>query len=151
MKRLLQIPFKVLGVLPEKAKKYAPNVANFIAALKSIAPAAGGGSYRFMKSNGECHGFVQFIIDSDTKLTIHRLWTLQPGKGSGAKMLRSLCNLADQHRVELALKVIPIGRKPYPMSREQLKMWYRRYGFQGLGWKLLRQPGMKWGAIGSAT
>jgi hypothetical protein len=143
MKRLLQFPLAMLGVLPEKAEKYAPNVSDFIAALTAIAPAAGGGSYRFMKDDGECHGFVQFIVESDRKLTIHRFWTLQPGKGSGATMLRSLCELADQHGVELALKVIPIGRKPYPLSREKLKAWYQRYGFEGLGWKLLRRPGMK--------
>ena len=54
--------------------------------------------------------------------------------------LRTLCDLADQHGVELQLKALPIGRKPHPMTREQLKTWYERHGFQGPGWKLMRKP-----------
>jgi hypothetical protein len=83
---------------------------------------------------------VQFIIRSSRKVEIHRLWTLEPGRGNGKAMLKAMCDLADQHRVEIALKVLPIGRKPYPMSREQLRAWYRKYGFEGDGWKLLRRP-----------
>jgi hypothetical protein len=115
------------------------NVANFLAALRTIARPAGQGSYAFADVD-RCMGFVQFIIDSDRRVTIHRIWTLQPGKGDGAVILRNLCALADQHGVELALKVIPIGRKPYPMSRENLKIWYERFGFQGPRWKLVRTP-----------
>jgi hypothetical protein len=116
------------------------NVANFMAALRTIARLAGQGSYAFADAQDRCLGFVQFIIDSDRKLTIHRIWTLQSGKGDGAAILRNLCALADRHGVELALKVIPIGRKPYPMSRENLKAWYERFGFQGPRWKMVRTP-----------
>jgi hypothetical protein len=119
------------------------NVLDFIAALKSIAQAADRGSYAFVIADGGCHGFVQFIVNSDRKLTIHRLWTLEPGKGNGAAMLGALCGLADRHGVELALKVIPIGRKPFPMSREKLKSWYERYGFTGPRWKMSRTPAPK--------
>jgi hypothetical protein len=38
------------------------------------------------------------------------------------------------------LKVIPIGRKPHPLSREQLKSWYQKYGFEGPRWLLQRKP-----------
>src|SRR5450432_2577009 len=117
-----------------------PNVANFIAALKVIAPAADRGSYAFIRPTGGYYGFVQFIIRSDWQLDIHRLWTLEPGKGNGSIMLAVLCKLADIHGVELRLKVIPIGRKPYPMSRDQLKVWYVEHGFEGSRWKLVRMP-----------
>ena len=106
-----------------------------------IAPSAGRGCYGFAKTDGGRHGFVQFIVDSERKIQIHRLWSLKPGSGSGSIMMRAVCKLADRHGVELKLKVIPIGRKPYPMSREQLKAWYQRHNFQGPRWVLLRKPG----------
>jgi hypothetical protein len=121
-------------------KIYAPNVANFIEALKLVAPAAGQGSYMFFLPDGTRRGFVQFLIESDHRVQIHRLWTPQPGQGNGAIMLQTLCDLADIHAVELQLKVLPIGRKPYPMSRQQLKAWYENYDFVGQRWKLIRMP-----------
>jgi len=130
------------GIVSEKQKQPAPNVGNFIAGLQAIAPAAGLGAYAFAKADGGCHGFVQFIIQSDRRVAIHRLWTLEPGKGNGSTMLRTLCDLADRHDVEMELKVTPIGRKPYPLSREQLKTWYESYGFGGERWKLRRTPRM---------
>ena len=138
---LLRPLLRLLGIVPSPQKNYAPNVANFFAAVKTIAVDVGQGSYAFTKPGGGCLGFAQFIIESDRKLTFHRLWTREPGNGNGAMMLRALCDLADRYGVELALKVIPIGRKPYPMSREELKVWYQRYGFEGAHWKLIRKPG----------
>lgn len=113
---------------------------NFLTALSVVAPSAGRGHYGFKKPDGGSHGFVQFIITSGNSARIHRLWTMEPGKGNGSLMLRTLCELADHHGVELALKVVPIGRKPYPMSREQLRSWYRRHGFEGNANKLIRRP-----------
>jgi len=55
-------------------------------------------------------------------------------------MMRTLCELADRHGVEMKLKVIPIGRKPFPMSRQQLKAWYQRHGFSGSRWHMTRKP-----------
>jgi hypothetical protein len=129
-----------LGIAPEIVGDDPPNVATFLAALQMIAPAVGRGSYAFNKSVGGCHGYVQFIPRSSRTIEIHRLWTHDPGRGNGTLMLKWLCELADQHRVEIKLKVLPIGRKPYPMSREQLRDWYRRHGFEGEAWKLSRKP-----------
>jgi hypothetical protein len=58
-------------------------------------------------------------------------------------MMRTLCELADRHGVEMKLKVIPIGRKPFPMSREKLKEWYQRFDFAGPGWTLSRKPSFR--------
>ena len=68
------------------------------------------------------------------------LWTLHPGKGNGSLMLRTVCRLADRHGIELVLKTLPFGRKPYPLSREQLLLWYKRHGFEPWGRKLIRRP-----------
>ena len=112
----------------------------FLNDLKLIAPAAGEGAYAFVTADGYCRGWVQFIIRSDRLLEIHRLWTLQSGKGNGSIMLRALCDLADRHHVEMVLKTLPFGRKPYPLSREQLQVWYKRHGFEALGRKMIRRP-----------
>jgi hypothetical protein len=116
------------------------NVQHFLAALSEVAPSAGRGDYKFPKPQGGHYGFVQLIIDSPTSATIHRLWTHEPGHGNGSHMLRTICDLADEHGVELRLKCLPIGRKPHPMSREQLRKWYCDHGFHGDTRKLVRQP-----------
>lgn len=116
------------------------NVADFLTGLKTVASSADRGSFAFAGDDGHSVGFAQFIIDTDRRITIHRIWTREPGNGNGAAMLRTLCDLADRHGVELALKVIPIGRKPFPMSREKLKQWYERFGFRGPRWNMSRLP-----------
>jgi GNAT superfamily N-acetyltransferase len=131
---------QMIGLSPRAQHTPVANVRNFIAALAEVAPAAGRGAYAFAKPGGGCHGFVQFIIHSDRMVEIHRLWTHEAGQGNGTLMMRKLCDLADEHGVELKLKALPIGRKPHPMTREQLKNWYESHGFAGVGWKLLRKP-----------
>jgi hypothetical protein len=108
--------------------------------LITLAPAAGQGCYAFKKTGGGWHGFVQFLIHSDRVVIIHRLWTLDPGKGNGSAMLGILCDLADKHGVEIRLKILPFGRRPYAKSREELRSWYVSRGFQADGWKCSRKP-----------
>ena len=116
------------------------NVDDFLRELITVAPSAGRGHYAFPDTEGGSRGFVQFIVRSDRRIIIHRLWTHQPGSGNGKVMLETLCELADRHCVELALKPLPIGRKPYPMSRDQLQQWYQRYGFLGTRRRMTRAP-----------
>jgi hypothetical protein len=115
-------------------------VPDFLAALAIVARPVGQGSYAFVEPNGSCRGFVQIIV-LPHRITIHRLWTRQPGGGHGRFILRALCDLADRHQVELSLKPLPIGRKPYPLSRDQLLAWYQRHGFAGTRRKMIRPPG----------
>lgn len=115
-------------------------VANFLADLHQTAPHAGGMAYAFSDGNKGCRGWVQFIIRSDQLLEIHRLWTLQPGRGNGSHMLKTVCELADRHGVELLLKATPFGRKPHRMTADGLADWYRRHGFIGDRKKLVRKP-----------
>ena len=112
----------------------------FLTDLISVAPSVGQGYYCFAGADGEPDGFVQIIPWANGRMTIYRLWTRRPGEGKGAKMLRALCELADRHGVELELKPLPFGRKPYPMSRDQLLVWYERHGFRGNRRKMLRIP-----------
>jgi hypothetical protein len=115
------------------------NVAAFLQELVAVAPPAGRGHYGFKSAKGRSHGFVQLIC-SERIIQIHRIWASEPGTGIGSIMMRTLCDLADRHCVEMKLKVVPIGRKPFPMSREQLKSWYQRFDFFGSRWILIRKP-----------
>jgi hypothetical protein len=115
------------------------SVDQFLADLKIIAAPPDRGDYTFPGPNGG-YGFAQFIVKSHDTLIVHRLWTLQPGQGVGSSMLQTLCDLADRHAVTLRIKVVPIGRKPYPLTREQLVAWYSRYGFEGTRRKMTRPP-----------
>jgi hypothetical protein len=132
---------RLFKFLARVRKVRASNVAEFLAGLSAVASPAGRGCYEFKKPGGGSHGFVQFIISSHRMIQIHRLWTLEPGNGNGSIMIRALCQLADWHGVEMKLKVIPIGRKPFPMSRQQLKAWYQGHGFEGARWIMFRKPG----------
>jgi hypothetical protein len=116
------------------------NVRRFLAAMEAAAPRAGLGAYGFRNPNGGCYGFVQFLVNSPQCVTIHRLWTLQPGQGNGTRVLHKVCDLADYYGVELTLKTLPFGRKPYPFSRDQLLAWYQRHGFEVTGRKMTRRP-----------
>ncbi len=111
----------------------------FLRALSATAPADERGHYRFLTPGRHTLGFVQ-LVATEKLVQIHRLWTLVPGAGGGSSMLRTLCDLADEHQVELKLKALPIGRKPYPMDRKALRDWYGRYGFVGPRWDLRRAP-----------
>jgi hypothetical protein len=115
-------------------------VPGFFAALAEIAAVAGHQTYRFVGPDGVCRGFVQFSHCPVGVVTIHRLWTPTPGHGNGSIMLNLLCQLADSNEVQILLKALPFGQKPYPMDREQLAEWYRRHQFEGTHKRLLRLP-----------
>ena len=117
------------------------SVPDFMMDLSARAPAVGQGCFAFPDGQGKSRGFVQLIADSGNRITIHRVWTLEPGAGNGTVMLRALCDLADRHGVEMRLRPLPFGRKPYPFDRDQLIGWYQRYGFHGNRRKMIRPPG----------
>ena len=114
-------------------------VVAFLEELSSIAPSEERGHFRFKDSAGTTLGFAQLHC-FERQVRIHRLWACKPGSGAGSNMMRTLCELADRYHVELRLKVVPIGRKPFPMSRPQLRDWYQGFGFAGSGWTLIRRP-----------
>jgi hypothetical protein len=118
----------------------ASGVETFLQDLITVAPAVGEGCYCLPDGAGGSRGWVQFIVHSPRRLLIHRLWTLRPGKGNGSALLRIVCETADRHEVELALKALPFGKKPYANSQDQLVTWYERHGFKGTHKKMIRQP-----------
>jgi|GEM_PF-4988462 len=99
-------PMGIFRLFKSRPAKAVPNVVRgFLAALKEIAPPAGMGAYALKNADGGCHGFIQFVPHTPASLIIHRLWTLEPGKGNGAAVLGLVCELADRHGVELRLRL----------------------------------------------
>jgi len=134
-------PFKLFANCSASNTPPAPRgqVDALLQGLSRVADRVENLHYRFGEAQNP-DGFVQLWCCDDHWLQIHRLWALQPNKGNGSRMLQALCTLADEHDVGIQLKVLPIGRKPYPMSRARLKQWYERFGFEGKRWKLRRMP-----------
>ncbi len=108
---------------------------DFIAELSTLATPVGRGDFEF---TGQ--GIIQLIPWGDAAIKLHRVWTTHPGQGHGSRMLRALCDLADRHGIEIQMNVTPFGRKPYPMTRDQLHAWYLRHGFEGTKKRMARKP-----------
>jgi GNAT superfamily N-acetyltransferase len=116
---------------------------SFLSELDRISRRLNDATFAFLNADGSDRGFVQFTPTRESGLCLHRLWVLKPGQGHGSMILRTLCDVADLHGVEIFLKCTPFGAKPYPFSREQLADWYRRHGFEGSRWKLARKPRLR--------
>ena len=134
-------PFTLLKDRPMRPANREPrgNVDAFLEALSRAADRVENLHYRFGKEQNP-DGFVQLWPSADHWIQIHRLWTRHPNRGDGSRILEALCALADQHDIGIRLKVLPIGRKPYPMTRSKLKEWYGRFGFEGRRWNVRRLP-----------
>jgi hypothetical protein len=128
-----QLRSSTSGALESSQDPHA-SVAAFLEDVLAQARRAGPTTYAFPD------GFVQIYRPRPGRILIHRLWATSPGNRAGSEILRTLCDLADLHEVEIVLRALPFGDKPYPMSVEQLAGWYRRYGFAGPVKRMLRKP-----------
>jgi len=110
----------------------------FFADLESITSRMGSVTHAFCDEKNASLGFIQ-LHRSGGDVTIHRIWTIEPGQGHGSMILRKVCELADRHGVFIHLKVAPLGATPHPLSAQQLQNWYHRHGFDGKR-KMMRAP-----------
>jgi hypothetical protein len=115
-------------------------MSTFMQDLAAVTRPAERGHHAFVDADGVYLGFVQLLFEPGRRIVLHRFWTLKSGQGHGSGILRTLCDLADRHAVEIELRPLPIGRKPYPMTRKQLAAWYTQFGFNGSGRKMVRMP-----------
>ena len=111
----------------------------FELAMEGIARKVDPQTYLFDGDATDRHGYVQLGHSTDSRVLIHRLWARVPGGGTGSRILRAVCAIADEARVELSLKPLPFGVKPYPISKVELATWYGRHGFSGSRF-LVRRP-----------
>ena len=63
---------------------------------------------------------------------IYHIGSFKCNRGNGSQILQELCLQADKHQIILSLSPIFMpGGKNEPMSTEQLRSWYVRFGFRG--------------------
>ena len=123
-------------------KRHEPgdSVEAFLDDLLLMATEASPTTYAFLDENGKPSGYVQLYRPRPGRLLVHRIWAVSPGSGAGSRMMRALCELADHHGAEIALRPLPFGPKPFPMSAEELHQWYHGHGFTGPIKSMLRKP-----------
>jgi hypothetical protein len=132
------------SVAPTSPAGSIGDIDAFLADVKRIARQTGPTTYAFPGDGtaGEPSGFVQLYRPVPGQVLIFRIWSTHPGLGCGSNILRALCDLADEHVVELVLRPLPFGPRPHPMSAEQLRAWYDRMGFVGSMKRMVRKPAL---------
>lgn len=86
-------------------------------------------------TGGKSIGVVALGVHTDEKINyvhIYHLGSFKGNRGDGSQILQELCFQADKYQIILSLSPIfmPNG-KSEPMSTEQLRSWYGRFGFRG--------------------
>ena len=113
-------------------KKYEGRVAigvGYDQNLSEIYP------FVFEDPDGSSIGVVALGVFRHEELNyvhIYHIGSFKSNHGNGSQILKELCLQADQYQIILSLSPIfmPNG-KSEPMSTEQLRSWYGRFGFQG--------------------
>lgn len=81
------------------------------------------------------------IIDDNVKLEVTKfdgaLWissisTMERSKGDASKVLKKVCDIADEYNVIIRMSPEPYGNKG--LTKNQLIRWYKRYGFKNISW-----------------
>ena len=88
----------------------------------------------FQDSQGESIGMVALaaLPDKNAGVYIYHLSAFITQQGNGSKILKELCEKADELGVDLNVSAIfsPNGKDP-KMAADQLIKWYERFGFSG--------------------
>jgi hypothetical protein len=80
----------------------------------------------------ELEGCAVTLAIDDGAIQIASIEALEPGRGAGTRAMRKLCELADQHQVELTLIADPFksdSGRPI-ITRAKLMHWYHGFGFR---------------------
>ena len=92
---------------------------------------------RSRKPEGVQLDFRPDLYKSDL-VWIETIRVKEPGKGHGRKVMQTIADLADQHRVTLKLRVEPFGSDR--LSMKKTLDFYKRYGFKGTRKLMTRRP-----------
>ena len=81
-----------------------------------------------------------FTHENTDFVHIYHIGSFKSNHGNGSQILQELCFQADKYQITLSLSPIfmPNGKNE-PMSSEDLKSWYGRFGFRGNS-KFRRKP-----------
>jgi hypothetical protein len=89
----------------------------------------------FEDTEGQSIGVVALGIYTHENIDcvhIYHIGSFMSNRGNGSQILQELCVLADKYHIILSLSPVfmPNGKNE-PMSTEQLRSWYGRFGFKG--------------------
>jgi hypothetical protein len=89
----------------------------------------------FEDTGGDSIGVVALGVYAHENIDyvhIYHIGSFKNNRGNGSQMLQELCFRADKYQIILSLSPIfmPNGKNE-PMSSEQLRTWYGRFGFAG--------------------
>lgn len=94
----------------------------------------------------ESAGYIAVTLKVTAAATVMlvALRALTPGRGDGTRGMLTLCNLAEVHGVTLELQAAPLdhaGSRAIRMERaRRLVAWYKRFGFTGSAYYMVRKP-----------
>jgi hypothetical protein len=89
----------------------------------------------FEDADGKAIGIVALGVYTNENIHyahIYHIGSFKTNRGDGSQMLQELCFQADEFGIILSLSPVytPNGNNQ-PMSDEQLRSWYGRFGFKG--------------------
>ena len=124
-------------------KKYEGRVAigvGYDQDLSEIYP------FVFEDTNGKSIGVVALGVITHENITyvhIYHIGAFKSKRGNGNQILQELCFQANKYQIILSLSPIfmPNGKNE-PMSTEELRSWYGRFGFRGSP-QFKREPGKR--------
>jgi len=89
----------------------------------------------FEDADGKSIGVVALGVythENTTYVHIYHMGSFKSNRGDGSRILQELCSQANKHQIVLSLSPISMPNgKDVPMSDENLKSWYGRFGFKG--------------------
>ena len=88
----------------------------------------------FEDSDGKSIGVVALAVYTHGKknyVHIYHMGSFMGNRGNGSRILEELCSQADKYQISLSLSPISMPNgKNIPMSDEQLRSWYAKFGFR---------------------
>ena len=89
----------------------------------------------FESADGKSIGVVALGVYTHENINyvhIYHIGSFKSNRGNGSQILQQLCFQADKYQIILSLSPIfmPNG-KHEPLSTEQLRSWYGKFGFRG--------------------
>lgn len=79
-------------------------------------------------------------------ILLKTIMSIEPGQGGASEGLKLICDLADEHKVKVTLTAKKYGTRDPSLTTEQLRDWYKRYGFvvergnKRDGYDMVREP-----------
>lgn len=118
--------------LTDILKEYVPsNPANLIKALKDIRSLGYPNPLNSREIVIDNSVIVEISV-FDKRLHFSSIYSLDRGQGNASRVMQKIVDIADKHRVTIALTPKPYGGKNGSpiLTKSQLVTFYKKYGFK---------------------